>query len=153
MSNFIQNFFKQPDESVIGIDVGTSSIKVVQLRKKKGRAVLETYGELSLGPYAGLALGQVTNLPADKIAEAIKDVLRESNVTSNSAGVSIPFKSSLVSLIELPPVEPKQLQEMIPLEARKYIPVPISEVTMDWWVVPTEFDHVRRKLIRRTKQQ
>lgn len=141
MSNFIQNFFKSPEESVIGIDVGTSSIKVVQLRKKKGRAVLETYGELSLGPYAGLALGQVTNLPAEKIAEAIKDVLKESNVTSNSAGVSIPFKSSLVSLIELPPVEQKQLQEMIPIEARKYIPVPISEVTMDWWVVPTEFDH------------
>lgn len=141
MSNFIQNLFKKPEESVIGIDVGTSSIKVVQLRKKKGRAVLETYGELSLGPYAGLALGQVTNLPADKIAEAIKDILRESNVTTNSAGVSIPFKSSLVSLIELPQAEPKQLQEMIPLEARKYIPVPISEVTMDWWVVPTEFDH------------
>ena len=141
MSNFIQNFFKSPEESVIGIDVGTSSIKVVQLRKKKGRAVLETYGELSLGPYAGLALGQVTNLPAEKIAEAIRDVLKESNVTSNSAGVSIPFKSSLVSLIELPPVEQKQLQEMIPIEARKYIPVPISEVTMDWWVVPTEFDH------------
>jgi type IV pilus assembly protein PilM len=141
MPNFIQNFFKHPDESVIGIDVGSSSIKVVQLRKKKGRAVLETYGELSLGPYAGLALGQVTSLPADKIAEAIKDVLRESNVTSNSAGVCIPFKSSLVTLIDLPAVDSKQLQEMIPLEARKYIPVPISEVTMDWWVVPTEYDH------------
>lgn len=141
MSNFIQNFFKKPDESVIGIDVGTSSIKVVQLRKKKGRAVLETYGELALGPYAGLSLGQATNLPADKIAEAIKDVLRESNVTTIAAGVSIPFKSSLVSLIELPPADPKTLQEMIPLEARKYIPVPISEVTMDWWIVPTEYDN------------
>ncbi len=137
MSSFLQNLFKQPDESVIGIDIGSSSVKVVQLRKKKGRAVLETYGELALGPYAGLAVGQVTNLPADKLAEAIKDVIREANVTSVSAGVSIPFKSSLVSLIELPHAEPKQLQEMIPLEARKYIPVPISEVTMDWWVVPT----------------
>ncbi len=141
MSNFLQNLFKKPEESVIGIDVGTSSIKIVQLRKKKGRAVLETYGELSLGPYAGLALGQVTNLPADKLAEAIKDVMREANVTTNSAGVSIPFKSSLVSLIDLPHAEPKQLQEMIPLEARKYIPVPISEVTMDWWIVPTDTDH------------
>jgi type IV pilus assembly protein PilM len=137
MSSFLQNLFKQPDESVIGVDVGSSSVKVVQLRKKKGRAVLETYGELSLGPYAGLAVGQVTNLPADKIAEAIKDVLREANVTSISSGVSIPFKSSLVSLIELPHTDQKQLQEMIPLEARKYIPVPISEVTMDWWIIPT----------------
>ncbi len=140
MSNFLQNLFKSPDESVVGIDVGSSSVKVVQLRKKKGRAVLETYGELALGPYAGMSVGQSTNLPADKIAEAIKDVLREANVTTVSAGVSIPFKSSLVSLIELPKADQKQLQEMIPLEARKYIPVPISEVTMDWWVVPSEYD-------------
>lgn len=141
MSNFIQNLFKKPEESVIGVDIGSSSVKVVQLRKKKGRAVLETYGELAIGPYGGLALGQVGNLPADKIAEIIKDVVKEANITSNSAGVSIPFKSSLVSLIELPQVaDQKQLQEMIPLEARKYIPVPISEVTMDWWVVPNQFD-------------
>jgi type IV pilus assembly protein PilM len=140
MSNFLQNLFKSPDQSVVGIDVGSSSVKVVQLRKKKGRAILETYGELALGPYAGFSVGQATNLPADKIAEAIKDVLREANVTTVSAGVSIPFKSSLVSLIELPKADEKQLQEMIPLEARKYIPVPISEVTMDWWVVPNEYD-------------
>jgi len=141
MSNFLQKLFKPPTDSVIGIDVGSSSVKVVQLRKKKGRAVLETYGELALGPYAGFSVGQSTNLPAEKIAEAIKDVLREANVTSGAAGVSIPFKSSLVSLIELPQADQKQLKEMIPLEARKYIPVPISEVTMDWWVVPNEYDH------------
>lgn len=140
MSNFLQNFLKSPNDSVLGIDVGSSSVKVVQLRKKKGRAVLETYGELALGPYAGFSVGQSTNLPAEKIAEAIKDVIREANVTSVVCGVSIPFKSSLVSLIELPPAEDKQLQEMIPIEARKYIPVPISEVTMDWWVVPNDYE-------------
>lgn len=141
MSNFLQNLFKSPNESVVGIDVGSSSIKVVQIRKKKGRAILETYGELALGPYAGQSVGQATNLSAEKIAEAIKDLMRESNVTSLSTGISIPFKSSLVSLIELPHADPKQLNEMIPIEARKYIPVPISEVTMDWWIVPSEEDH------------
>lgn len=138
MVNFLQNIFKKADESVIGLDVGSSSIKVVQLRKKRGRAILETYGEIALGPYAGLSVGQVTNLTADKIAEAIKDLLREANVTTLSAGVSIPFKSSLVTLMELPIADQKQLKEMIPLEARKYIPVPISEVTLDWWVIPKE---------------
>ncbi len=138
MVNFLSNIFKKAEESVIGLDIGSSSIKVVQLRKKKGRAILETYGEIALGPYAGVAVGQVTNLPADKIAEAIRDLLKEANVTSVSAGVAIPFKSSLVTLMELPITDPKQLKEMIPLEARKYIPVPISEVTLDWWVIPKE---------------
>ncbi len=138
MVNFLSNIFKKAEESVIGLDIGSSSIKVVQLRKKKGRAILETYGEIALGPYAGVAVGQVTNLPPDKIAEAIKDLIREANVTSLSAGVAIPFKSSLVTLMELPITDPKQLKEMIPLEARKYIPVPISEVTLDWWVIPKE---------------
>lgn len=141
MPNFLQNLLKKTSDSVVGIDIGSSSIKVVQLKKAKGRAVLETYGELALGPYAGLAVGQVTNLPPEKIAEAIKDVLREANVTSLVSGVSIPFRSSLVSLIQLPAgANEKQLQEMIPIEARKYIPVPINEVTLDWWVVPNEGD-------------
>lgn len=141
MPNFLQNFLKKSNDSVVGIDIGSSSIKVVQLRKKKGRAVLETYGELALGPYNGGVVGQVTNLPPEKIAEAIKDVLREANVTSLISGVSIPFRSSLVSLIQLPAgSSEKQLQEMIPIEARKYIPVPINEVTLDWWVVPSESD-------------
>lgn len=141
MPNFLQNLLNKKSDSVVGIDIGSSSIKIVQLRKKKGRAILETYGELALGPYNGGTVGQVTNLPPDKIAEAIKDVMREANVTCLVSGVSIPFKSSLVSLMQLPAASTeKQLQEMIPIEARKYIPVPINEVTLDWWVVPSESD-------------
>ncbi len=138
MVNFLQNIFKKGENSVIGLDIGSASIKVVQLRKRKGRAILETYGEIALGPYGGFSVGQVTNLTADKVAEAIKDLLRESNVTTLAGGLSIPFKSSLVTLMELPIIDEKQLKEMIPLEARKYIPVPISEVTLDWWVIPRE---------------
>ena len=138
MSNFLQRIFQENNQSVIGVDIGSSSIKVVQLKKHHGKAVLETYGEIALGPYGGLDVGQVTNLPVDKIAEAVKDIIKEANVTTLISGVSIPFKSSLVSLIELPKASDAEMKEMIPLEARKYIPVPISEVTMDWWVVPDE---------------
>jgi type IV pilus assembly protein PilM len=124
------------EKSAIGIDVGSSAIKVVQLKKEKGRVILETYGELALGPYAGLEIGQATQLPNQKIVEAIKDILRESHTTTINAGFAIPFSASLISLVELPKVTEKELAQMVPLEARKYIPVPISEVTLDWWEVP-----------------
>lgn len=129
-------FQNDQNKSVLGIDVGPSSIKIVQLKKKKGRAILETYGELSLGPYAGMEIGRATNLPTDKIGQAVIDILRESNTTTNKCGISIPMGSSLVSFIKLPKVDEKQLAQMIPLEARKYIPVPISEVTLDYLVIP-----------------
>ena len=125
---------------MLGIDIGSSSIKLVQLKKKGGKAVLETYGEISLGPYAGFEIGRSTNLNADKISEALNDLISESNVTTNSCGVSIPVSSSLITFIKLPQTAEKQLQTVIPMEARKYIPVPISEVSLNWWVVPEERD-------------
>lgn len=128
--------------SVLGVDIGSSAIKVVQIKKKNGQAVLETYGELALGPYGNAAIGQAVQLPPEKIASAIADLMKEKevNVTTKLAGISIPFASSLMSVIELPEVPPKQLATMVPLEARKYIPVPISEVMLDWSVIPKPDD-------------
>jgi type IV pilus assembly protein PilM len=135
--SFFSNLFKKGDTSVLGVDIGSSSLKVVQLRKEKGQAILETYGELALGPYGGSEVGQATNLSAEQITETLKDLLREAKVTTMNCGVSIPFARSLLTLVELPyRADPKEQRTVIELEARKYIPVPESEVQLDWFVVP-----------------
>ena len=136
MPNFFSNLFKKNEESVLGIDIGASSIKIVQLRKKGGKAILETYGALSLGPYAGTEVGRATVLPPEKIITALTDILREAKTTSKKGGVTIPFGSTLMSVIEMPGVDEKNLAAMIPIEARKYIPVPITEVSLDWSIIP-----------------
>ncbi len=133
--NSIKNLFKK-NESVIGLDIGSAVIKVVQIRREQGRAVLETYGELALGPYGGFDVGRATNLPADKIVEAVKDLFREANITSKIGSVSLPLSSTLLTPIELPAVDDEKLAKMIPVEARKYIPVPITEVSLDWIIIP-----------------
>lgn len=135
---FFTKFIKQDSPSALGVDIGSSAIKIVQLKKKNGQAVLETYGELALGPYAGLGVGQAAILPPDKIAQALMDLMKEKevNITTNKCGISIPFASSLMAVIEMPEVSSKQLSVMVPLEARKYIPVPISEVMLDWSIIP-----------------
>lgn len=132
------DIFKKKNTSALGIDIGSSSIKVVQLKKKGGKAVLETYGELSLGPYGGSSIGQSTNLPTEKIVQAIKDLLAEKEVaiTTKICGLAIPFKASLLSIIEMPGIGMKELGMMVPIEARKYIPVPMSDVTIDWSIIP-----------------
>jgi type IV pilus assembly protein PilM len=122
----------------LGIDIGSSSIKAVQLQKKGDKAILETYGELSLGPYGGVTIGQSTNLSTEKIAQALEDLLTEKEVaiTTSVCGLAIPFRASLLSIIEMPDIGEKEMATMVPIEARKYIPVPISEVTLDWSVIP-----------------
>jgi len=125
-------------DSVLGVDIGSSSIKLVQLRREQGRAILETYGEIALGPYAGTEVGKATHLQPAELTRALTDLIGEANVTSKNAGVSIPFSASLTSVIEMPPMEPAQLAHMIPLEARKYIPANINEVMLDWFIIPED---------------
>jgi type IV pilus assembly protein PilM len=126
-------------QSSLGIDIGSSAIKVVQLKKKGGKAVLETYGALALGPYGKSEIGAVTNLETEDISRALIDVMKESNVTTHSCVLAIPSSSSLIFTISLPgKVTEDQLSTIVPIEARKYIPVPISEVTLDWSMLPEE---------------
>src|SRR3990167_6318156 len=145
------SFGKAADLSVLGIDIGASSAKVVQLRTSRGAAILETYGEIALGPYAQQPIGKAVKLTPEKTAEALTDLMREANVTARVGGLSIPFSSSLVSVINLPHIAPEQLKRMIPIEARKYIPITVSEVTLDWFVIPHEegedsaFDRLEKK--------
>src|SRR3990167_7165533 len=115
----INSFFSKKGGSVLGIDIGTSSIKLVQLKRKGGKAILETYGEISLGSYAGFEIGRSTNLSTDKVSEALRDLIGEANVTTNDCGLSIPVSSSLITFIKLPQTAEKQLQTVIPMEARK----------------------------------
>ncbi len=131
-------FQKTEGESVVGIDIGSSSIKVVQLKKKGGKAILETYGAVALGPYAESGeVGQVTNLSVEAITQALGDVLKESGVTTKNTVLSIPATASLIFTIELPSsANEKDFAAIVPTEARKYIPVPISEVSLDWWAIP-----------------
>jgi type IV pilus assembly protein PilM len=135
MAFSLSSLFSKEAKSILGVDIGTSSIKVVQLRKEHGRVILETYGAIALGPYANLEIGRATSLQSDKIGEALKDVIREANVTTTDAAIAIPYASSLVTIIKLPASVEKQLPQVMPIEARKYIPVPINEVLLDWSLV------------------
>ncbi len=138
LGSFFGGLFSHKDTSVVGVDIGSSAIKMVQIRKKKGRAILETYGELALGPYAGIEIGRATSLPMEKVVQALRDIIREARIKSNKAGIAIPLSSSLVTFISVPAIQGKQLGDMVTLEARKYIPVPINEVLLDWSVVPSD---------------
>ncbi len=134
--------FKSKPKSCLGIDIGTSSIKVVQLKRGEGRYKLETYGELQTygylerlnDPFQTRSLQLLEN----QVIEMLKKILDEAGVDTKKAVISIPVFSSFVSIIDLPPMSEKELSRALVFEAKRYIPVSLSEVKIDWEVVGRE---------------
>ena len=133
--------------SVVGIDIGSSSVKLVQIKLQKDDLALETYGELQLGPYGNLEAGQLANLPPLKITEALIDIIREATVTAVTCGVSIPYTSSFATVLDIPTLDPEIVARSIPAEAKKYVPVSLNEVLIDWFPVTTDPDSKTTKIL------
>jgi type IV pilus assembly protein PilM len=132
------DFFKKEEVGqAIGLDIGPSAVKVVQLRREREKIILDTYGEIPLGPYGGVSVGQAIHLGEEKLLEAVHDLFKEAKVTARNTVVAIDPSATYVALIKVPKVEDDQLRTMIPIEARKYIPIPLTEVQMDWWHIPS----------------
>lgn len=129
-------FWAKPQTSVLGIDIGSASVKVAQLRKEKETAVLETYGELAVGPYDGKSIGQPANLAPEKMTELLTDLLKESGVKTNEGMLSIPLRASFMTTIDLPLMSEQELKNAMLLEARRYVPIPLTDVEVDWWEIP-----------------
>lgn len=129
---------KSSQTRVVGIDIGSSSIKVVEVEEREGVLTLTTYGELQLAPYAGEAIGQSVSLDAKKEQQALVDVIRESAVKAGNAVFAMPLSSSFVTTIKFNADEKEDLSSRVRVEARKYIPVPIGEVTLDWAEIESE---------------
>jgi len=127
--------WQKKDESAAGIDIGSSSIKAVQLRKEKERAVLETYGELSLSRYVNAPIGQAVRLTDEKIMEAIRDLKKEAGIKAKKTIVSIPLRHSFLTKINLPLMSEAELEKAIPFEVKRHIPVPVSEVVFGWQII------------------
>ncbi|MEX0930505.1 MAG: type IV pilus assembly protein PilM [Candidatus Paceibacterota bacterium] len=143
MANFLSNILSKipglgssGSNTAIGIDIGVSAIKVVQLKREGDKTRLVTYGALALGPYADKYVGQETDLPINTTVEALSDLLRESKTTTKQGGIAIPFASTLMTVMELPNVDEEELGQMIPMEARKHVPISLDEVSLDWTVIP-----------------
>lgn len=133
------DFFKSAPKSYLGIDIGTSSIKIVQLGIEENRAKLETYGFLET--YGAIELLRDTiqtssmRLLDAQVVDLLKKLLEKSKVTTRNAIISIPVFSTFSALMELPDMPYKEVEAAIPYEARQYIPVPIPEVILGWNII------------------
>lgn len=121
----------------IGIDIGTSSIKIVELSQEGGRWRLENYGVYELHSEGGVAdtTQSIMELPDAEIVKAIQTILATSGMKSRQGVASVSSSATFATVIEMPYTTEEELAKTIPFEARKYIPVPIDQVVLDWSLV------------------
>jgi len=131
------NFLKSKPNHCLGIDIGTDLLKIVELRKNKERLILENYGiakpDLSQINYNSSF--RTSNLSVSELAGLIKNILFEAKIKTKKAVISLPIFSSFSVLITLPDLPDKELVASIPFEVKKYIPVSMEEVVLDWSIV------------------
>ena len=133
--------FSRKTRRQLGVDVGTSSVKVVELEKDGNDIKLANYGLVDGSDFFGSVVGG-SNVPSglkiseNDIASVVKQLLEAAKIKTEAAVMSIPIFSSFLTVMELPNLSQKELESAVPFEARSYIPVPLSEVVLDWLVIP-----------------
>lgn len=119
-------------KSRLGVDIGTSHIKIVQLRPKENKHILETYGLVN----ASYQIANKDNATAiTKTAEILKNLLKKAGVTTDRIVASLPNSVVFTTVIELPRIPEDELNTAIEFEAKKYVPLPLDEVALSWSVI------------------
>ena len=135
------NLFKSIKTSGnIGIDIGTSSVKIVELQKKGGRFELANYGmfELTGAGYSSEGSSNwqsILKMPDKEISDGIMETMKRAGISSTDVIASIPSFSTFATVIEMPYISNDDLARALPFEAKKYIPIPLDEVVLDWSIV------------------
>lgn len=115
----------------LGVDIGASSIKVVEIKVSNNKPSLSNYA------WMNITHGEETQEDYfnNNLAWYLKRLLREGNFKSTKANTAIPAFGGLVTLIELPEMDKEDIEQAIRFEAHRYIPTSLDEVTISWDIV------------------
>ena len=124
-----------PKRQLVGLDIGSSAIKLVQLRESKGRYYLQKFGMKPLEPEV---IVDGTVMDEGRVVSAIRELFDEANVKNKQVAVSISGHAVIVKKISLPPMPDEELEGQVKLAAEQYIPFDINEVNIDFHVLPAD---------------
>ena len=120
------------DKPLFGLDIGTSSVKVMQIANVGKHQQITGYGVTS---YDQAAVNDGVIVDPELLARATKELFEKhliGEITTNRAALSIPVARTYNRVMNLPSMSHKDLDEAVRLEAEQYIPVPIDDLYIDY---------------------
>ena len=121
--------FFSKSKNVVGLDIGSSAIKLVELKEKKGGYELVKLGIERLSPEA-IVDGSI--MDSSMVVETISRLNSEKAVKNSNYATSLSGHSVIIKKISLPAMSPEELAESIQWEAEQYIPFDINDVNLDY---------------------
>lgn len=119
-------------KSYVGIDIGNSAVKMVELQNEKGKPKLLTYGYLEQNSQI---LTSDSKEAKAQIISSIQQIHRDSRMISKDTVAALPSYTVFTSIIRLPQVPKKELFAAVNWEAKKFVPMPLEEMVLDWKIL------------------
>ena len=124
-------FFKQ--KKLLGLDIGSTSIKIAELDVTRGGATLQSFVMVPMPP-AALGSGEIADLAS--VGLILQKVFRDLKSKRNQVAIGMWGTSVLVKRISVPRVEKKLIMEQLKFEAEQHIPFDINNVTLSYHPLP-----------------
>ena len=138
MFSFLKSAF---GESYLGCDIGTTSIKVVELARGSVKPILKNYALLeSFGHLERVNDAIQTSslkIVDTAIAELLREILTKAKFRTKDVIASVPAFAAFITILDLPDMSQEDTAKTISFQIRQHIPLPLSEVTIDWIRVGT----------------
>jgi type IV pilus assembly protein PilM len=126
----ILSFLEKKARPVIGLDISSTSVKLLELSRHGDRYRVETYAVKALPPNAVV---EKNINDQEAVAEVIRAMVKQSKTKLKHAAVAVAGSAVITKLIDLPAgLSDDAMETQISLEADQYIPFPLEEVAIDF---------------------
>lgn len=130
----IGSLFKRPPAPLIGLDISSSAIKLVELNQDgQGAWILERCASEPLEP-EWVVDGNIEKF--DEVADALRKLIKKSGTRTKHVALALSHASVITKKIILPGnLSEQELEVQVESEASQYIPFPLDEVSLDFCVI------------------
>ena len=126
--------YRKPKKGLIGVDISSTSVKMLELSVKSGRYCVESY---ALVPLPEGAVVEKNIINPEAVAEALEKALDVGNPSTINAAFAVPTSSVIHKIIEMDEdMNDDEREIQIRMDAEQYIPFPLDDVSLDFEVLP-----------------
>jgi type IV pilus assembly protein PilM len=131
-------FLGKQSEPLLGIDIGSSSVKIVELSKSGSELKVQSAGVFPLPPNT-IVEGRIDN--AEALAATLTRAVQKLRTKAKNVAIAVPGSAVITRVLEMPAnLSDDEMESQLLLEAEQYIPYSLDEVSIDFAVLETDVD-------------